>query len=107
MPAMLDILYFAWVREQIGTDGESIDHPGETVLISELVARLSQRGKGYAEAFAEPARFRAALDQAFVPLDAPIGKASELPIFPPVSTVARRGGDECVCTCRSRWASVH
>src|SRR3546814_2153820 len=45
MPAMLDILYFAWVREQIGTDGESIDHPGETVLISELVARLSQRGR--------------------------------------------------------------
>src|SRR3546814_800308 len=73
MPAMLDILYFAWVREQIGTDGESIDHPGETVLISELVARLSQRGKGYAEAFAEPARLRAALDQAFVPLDAPSG----------------------------------
>src|SRR3546814_19620089 len=84
MPAMLDILYFAWVREQIGTDGESIDHPGETVLISELVARLSQRGKGYAEAFAEPARLRAALDQAFVPLDAPLGKARELAIFPPV-----------------------
>src|SRR3546814_19435671 len=93
MPAMLDILYFAWVREQIGTDGESIDHPGETVLISELVARLSQRGKGYAEAFAEPARLRAALDQAFVPLDAPIGKARELAIF----QIGRETGREREC----------
>lgn len=83
--AKLDILYFAWVRERIGLDGESIDHPGEDVPVIDLIAMLARRGGGYAQAFAEPARLRAALDQAFVPLEAPLGLARELAIFPPVT----------------------
>lgn len=85
MTERLDILYFAWVRERIGRDAEAIDHPGEAVRVSDLIALLSKQGDGYAAAFAEPARLRAALDQKFVPLDAPIGSARELAIFPPVT----------------------
>lgn len=83
--AKLDILYFAWVREKIGKDGESIDHPGAEVSVEELIDLLAARGAGYAEAFAEPERVRAALDQAFVPLSAKIGEARELALFPPVT----------------------
>ena len=36
-------------------------------------------------AFAAPAKLRAAVDQAFVPLDAPIANAKEVAIFPPVT----------------------
>lgn len=85
MTARLDILYFAWVRERIGLDAEVIDHPGEAVRVRDLVAMLAKRGAGYAEAFAEPARLRAALDQKFVSLDAEIGHAREVAIFPPVT----------------------
>lgn len=85
MAERLEILYFAWVRERIGLDGETIEHPGEGARISDLIAMLAQRGEGYAAAFAEPARLRAAIDQTFVPLDAPLGSAREVAIFPPVT----------------------
>jgi molybdopterin synthase sulfur carrier subunit len=85
MTAQLDILYFAWVRERIGKDGESIAHPGAEVSVAELIALLAARGEGYAQAFAQPERVRAALDQHFVPLDALLGSGRELALFPPVT----------------------
>lgn len=81
----LDILYFAWVREAIGKDGELIDHPGPEVRIIDLIEQLRERDGGYAEAFADPAKLRAAIDQAFVPLDSVLGHAHELALFPPVT----------------------
>lgn len=83
--AVLEILYFAWVREGVGKDGESIEHPGADVSVAELIARLAARGGGYAQAFEAPGRLRAALDQQFVPLDATLGAAKELALFPPVT----------------------
>lgn len=83
--AALDILYFAWVREAIGKDAEQIAHPGVDVTVAELIGQLAARGGGYAEAFAQPERVRAALDQAFVPLTAALGTARELALFPPVT----------------------
>jgi molybdopterin synthase sulfur carrier subunit len=81
----LKILYFAWIREAIGIDGESLDHPGADMSVRELIAMLSARSDSYAEAFTQIDRVRAALDQSFVPLDAKLGDASELALFPPVT----------------------
>mgnify|MGYP001159272890 CR=1 FL=1 len=81
----LVILYFAWVREAIGKDGETIEHPGLEVTIAELIVMLAERGGGYAQAFAKSDRVRAALDQNFMPLDAKLGDARELALFPPVT----------------------
>lgn len=83
--AKLEILYFAWVRERIGLDGETIDHPGGEMQVIDIIAMLARRGGGYAQAFAEPARLRAALDQKFVSLETSLGSARELAIFPPVT----------------------
>lgn len=83
--AALDILYFAWVREGVGKDGETIDHPGAEVTVAELIAQLAERGGCYAQAFAETGRLRAALDQNFVSLDIKLGAARELALFPPVT----------------------
>lgn len=81
----LDILYFAWVREAIGKDGERIDHPGPDMRIIDVIELLVDRGEGYAQAFANPGRVRAAIDQKFVPLEATLGEAHELALFPPVT----------------------
>jgi molybdopterin synthase sulfur carrier subunit len=81
----LDILYFAWVRERIGLDQERIDLPADISDVAGLIAWLSTRGPGYAEALAEPARLRAAIDQKFAALDASIVGAREVAIFPPVT----------------------
>ncbi len=82
---MVQLLYFAWVREAIGRDGEDIDLPADIENVAGLVARLATRGAGYAEAFAAPERLRCAVDQVFSRLDAPIAGAREIAIFPPVT----------------------
>ncbi len=81
----LTILYFAWVRERIGQAEESVTLPPEVTTVAQLVRWLAARGGGYAEAMAEPERLRAAVDQNFVGLDAAIGNAREVAIFPPVT----------------------
>jgi len=81
----MQLLYFAWVRERIGTGQEQVSPPTEVLTVADLVDWLSTRSDGHAAAFAEPARLRAAVDQAFVPLDTPIAGAREVAIFPPVT----------------------
>ncbi|MBB5685552.1 molybdopterin converting factor subunit 1 [Sphingobium boeckii] len=81
----MELLYFAWVRESIGLDGERIDPPADVRTVADLIAWLARRGGGYAEAFADPARIRAAVDQAFVQGDAAIAGAKEIALFPPVT----------------------
>lgn len=82
---MVRLLYFAWVRERIGKDGETVEPPAELTDVAGLIAWLAERGGGYAEAFAEPERLRAAVDQNFAPLDASIAGAMEIALFPPVT----------------------
>ncbi len=64
---------------------EQVAPPAEVATVADLVAWLATRSDGHAAAFAEPARLRAAVDQAFVPLDTPIAGAREVAIFPPVT----------------------
>ncbi|UZK66191.1 molybdopterin converting factor subunit 1 [Sphingomonas sp. M1-B02] len=82
---MMDLLYFAWVREAIGTGQEQVDPPEAVRNVADLIGWLSERSPGHAEAFREPERLRAAIDQRFVPLDALLGDAREVAIFPPVT----------------------
>lgn len=81
---MVTILYFAWVREMIGLDEERLaPPPGATV--GDIVDLLVGRGAPYADALENRDRLRAALDQVYVGMDAPIGDARELALFPPVT----------------------
>jgi molybdopterin synthase sulfur carrier subunit len=82
---MIRLLYFAWVREAIGKDGEAVDPPADVADVAALVAWLAARGGGYAEALADPARLRAAVDQTFAPLSTPIAEVGEIALFPPVT----------------------
>lgn len=81
----LNLLYFAWVREAIGRDGETIDPPEGVETVAALVRWLAARGGGYAEALAEPMRLRCAVDQNFASLATPIAGAREIALFPPVT----------------------
>lgn len=82
---MVDVIYFAWVREQVGAGQERVDVPGNLATVADLIGWLSGRSDGHAAALADPARLRAAVDQRFVPLDATILGAREVAIFPPVT----------------------
>ncbi len=81
----LSVVYFAWVREQIGLDGENIACARNDMKISDLVAQLRARGGGYATALADVQRLRFALDGEMASADTALSGASELAIFPPVT----------------------
>ncbi|MEG3165142.1 molybdopterin converting factor subunit 1 [Sphingomonas sp. PB2P19] len=81
----LQMLYFAWVRERVGIAEERVDPPAEVTTVAELVDWLAAQDDSHARAFAERGRLRAAVDQNFVALDAPIAGAREIAIFPPVT----------------------
>lgn len=81
----IEILYFAWVREQIGTGQERITPPPVLESVADLVDWLATTSERHARAFADRDRLRAAVDQVFVGMDAPIAGAREIAIFPPVT----------------------
>jgi molybdopterin synthase sulfur carrier subunit len=81
----VDILYFAWVRERIGLDHEEVDPPAEVKDVAGLIAWLAGRSPGHASALDDSTRLRAAIDQKFAGLDAPIAGAVEVALFPPVT----------------------
>lgn len=85
MARTVTLLYFAWVREAIGTGEEAVDLPDDIATVEALAAWLVGRSAGHRTAFAEPTRLRAAVDQQFVPFDAAIGDAREIAFFPPVT----------------------
>jgi sulfur-carrier protein len=82
---VVKILYFAWVREAIGLDGEDIALPVSLETAGDVARYLATRSAGHARAFADLDRIRCAVDQTMKPLNAPLGRASELAFFPPVT----------------------
>ncbi|MGB1236522.1 MAG: molybdopterin converting factor subunit 1 [Planktomarina sp.] len=80
---MVDILYFAWVRERIGTGRETIETV--PVTVADLITDLSHRSEGHAAAFADPSQLRVAVDQELVPMDTLLKTPREIAIFPPMT----------------------
>jgi molybdopterin synthase sulfur carrier subunit len=81
----IEVLYFARIRETIGRSAESLSPPDSVTTIADLVDWLAAQGGGYAEAFADRNRLRAAVDQCFVDPATPIAGAREISLFPPVT----------------------
>ena len=80
---MIDVLYFAWVRERIGLPRERIATRAETV--ADLVAEVRAREERYEAAFADLASLRVALDQELASFDAPLAGVREVAFFPPMT----------------------
>ena len=79
------IRYFAWVRERVGKPEEDVDPPAAVVTVGQLMTWLASRGEEYAYAFDNPKVIRAAIDRAHVQPQAPIGGATEIAFFPPMT----------------------
>ena len=81
----MQLLYFAWVRERIGTGEESVEPPATVRTVAGLVEWLRERSTEHAEALADLTTLRAAVDRRFVPFDSALGEAKEVAFFPPVT----------------------
>ena len=82
-PLMIDVLYFAWVRERIGVPKESVESNAATV--ADLVVELKSREDRYRVAFADMSSVRVAVDQKLVDIEAPLAGAKEVAFFPPMT----------------------
>lgn len=80
---MIEVIYFAWLRERIGVPRESLQTAALTV--ADLVAELSAREERYALAFGDLASVRVALDQELADFDAPLAGVREVAFFPPMT----------------------
>ena len=79
----MNVLYFSWLRERIGTGSEEIETSASTAR--ELAEDLASRDERYALAFADLSVVRVAVDQDMGDLDTSIVGAREVAFFPPVT----------------------
>ncbi len=80
---MIEVLYFAWVRERIGLPREKLETGATTV--ADLVDELRAREPRYAAAFADISALKVALDQELSSFDAPLAGVREVAFFPPMT----------------------
>ncbi|WP_193771142.1 molybdopterin-guanine dinucleotide biosynthesis protein B [Candidatus Magnetaquicoccus inordinatus] len=81
---MARILYFAWVREKIGTPEERITLPGTVQTVAQLIAYLRDKGEPYHSLLAD-SQLRVAVNQRYATANDPLSDQDEVAIFPPVS----------------------
>jgi molybdopterin synthase sulfur carrier subunit len=82
---MITVLYFARLREALGTGSESIALPGTVRDVEGLRALLVARGGAWQEALAPHRPVRAAVNQAMAHGDTPLADGDEVAFFPPVT----------------------
>jgi len=80
---MIDVLYFAWLRERVGVPRERIETSAATVR--DLIAELVALDDGHALAFADMTSLRVAVDQQLSDFDATLSGVREVAFFPPMT----------------------
>lgn len=80
---MLEIRYFAWLRERLGTEREALETQATTVAA--LVDELRAKSPEHAHVFEDLTGIRAAVDQELVTFEASITGAREVAFFPPMT----------------------
>jgi molybdopterin synthase sulfur carrier subunit len=79
------VLYFAALRERLGTSGEEIELPAGVGTVAALRAHLRGRGGPWEEALAEGKLVRMAVNQDMAQPSAVLSAGDEVAFFPPVT----------------------
>ena len=82
---MAQLLYFAWLREQLGKSEETVNLPDGVKTVADLIAHLRARGGAYDAALADISRIRVAVNQSHVHANHPVMDSDEIAFFPPVT----------------------
>jgi molybdopterin synthase sulfur carrier subunit len=82
---MIEVRYFARLRERLGTGAEQIEATPELADLRALTAHLSRRGGVYAEALGVDQTLMAAVNQELAGPDTRIQDGDEVAYFPPVT----------------------
>ncbi|MTD40614.1 molybdopterin synthase sulfur carrier subunit [Erwinia sp. CPCC 100877] len=79
---MINVLFFAQVRELVGCDSLSVE--GEFADVEALRRALTERGERWALAL-ESGKLLSAVNQTLVPATHPLRDGDEVAFFPPVT----------------------
>ncbi|MGV3626105.1 MAG: molybdopterin converting factor subunit 1 [Betaproteobacteria bacterium] len=82
---MITLLYFARLREALGTGQEQLALPAGVKTLTALRAHLALRGGAWAKEMAAERNLRAAVNQTVAAADAPVADGDEVAFFPPVT----------------------
>jgi molybdopterin synthase sulfur carrier subunit len=82
---MVTVLYFARLREALGTGSEQIALPATVRDLEGLRALLVGRGGAWERELAPGKPVRAAVNQAMAMGDVPVADGDEVAFFPPVT----------------------
>ena len=81
----ITILYFAALREALGTGRETVDLPEGVAQAGQLRSWLRERGGAWAETLDDHRSVRIAVNQAMARADTPLAAGAEVAFFPPVT----------------------
>ena len=79
------VLYFAALREQLGSSGEEIELPAGVGTVAALRGHLRSRGGAWQAALADGKLVRMAVNQDMVQPSAALNAGDEVAFFPPVT----------------------
>ena len=79
------VLYFAALREQLGTSGEDVELPSGVATVAALRSHLRGRGGAWELALADGKLIRMAVNQDMAQPSAAIKAGDEVAFFPPVT----------------------
>ena len=82
---MITLLYFARLREALGTGREQMALPAGVMTLEALRVHLAARGGAWAQEMAAGRNLRAAVNQDVAAADTPVGDGDEVAFFPPVT----------------------
>ena len=81
----MKILYFAWVRENIGLNSEEISLPNDVKTLDNLLDWLCKKTPLHKETLSKKKLLRFSVNLEFVDIDQEIKNDDEVAIFPPVT----------------------
>ena len=82
---MIRLLYFASLREQLGTDREQIELPPEVEQVGDLIAHLRSRGGAWEQALGDVEHVLVAINQDMARAEDAVRDGDEVGLFPPVT----------------------
>jgi len=82
---MIKVLYFARLREQLGTAGEEIPAADGLATVGDIATLLRRRGGAWSSVLGEGETIMAAVNQQMARRETPVADGDEVAFFPPVT----------------------
>ena len=80
------LFYFAWLRERLGINEETIELPAEATTVAAMFDWLETRGENFADVMEHREILQVAIDKKHTQdRQASLDGASEIAIFPPMT----------------------